>query len=155
MNIQFVGLPSDKVAQARVTGRDDYGLPVEPGISDGVAYPCRHCLKETPDGEAYFALAWKPFEGTNAYTETGPLYLCAGECDAAEPSAELPVILRSPQYMVRGYTADERILYGTGNVVPTDEIAGYAKTLLANPDVAFVDIRSAANNCYQCRVVRA
>jgi hypothetical protein len=56
---------------------------------------------------------------------------------------------------VRGYTDDERILYGTGRVVPTPDIAKYAKELLENPQIAFVDVRSAANNCYQCRIERA
>ncbi len=155
MDIQFVGLPSDKVAQVRATGRDDYGLAVEVDTSNGDAWPCRHCLGETPHGEAYLTLAWKPFQGTNAYTETGPLFLCASGCEAAKPSSAVPAILRSDQYLVRGYTGDERILYGTGRVVATAGIADYAKSLLENPEIAFVDIRSAANNCYQCRVVRA
>jgi hypothetical protein len=155
MDIRFVGLPSDKVAQVRASALDDYGLPVEVAISDGGAWPCRHCLRETPHGEPYLTLAWKPFDGTNAYTETGPLFLCGSDCAAAVPSPELPAILCSEQYLVRGYTSDERILYGTGGVVATAGIPDYAATLLENPDIAFVDIRSAVNNCYQCRVVRA
>jgi hypothetical protein len=57
--------------------------------------------------------------------------------------------------LVRGYGADERIIYGTGVVVPSARIAETASAILDNPEVAFVDLRSASNNCYQCRVVRA
>ena len=53
------------------------------------------------------------------------------------------------------YTADERILYGTGKVTATPDIPNYAAELLDRPGIAFVDIRSAANNCFQCRVRRA
>ncbi|WP_120500514.1 DUF1203 domain-containing protein [Roseovarius sp. EL26] len=155
MKIQFVGLPTDRVRAAKATGLDAYGLPFERAVSDGGAWPCRHCLGETPIGEEYLALAWRPFEGLNAYTETGPLFLCAEDCAPATPSERPPKILRSPQYLVRGYTADERILYGTGHVVETPNIARYAQELLENPEIAFVDVRSAANNCYQCRIERA
>ena len=44
---------------------------------------------------------------------------------------------------------------GTGAVVPTAGIPDYAATLLAREDVAYLHIRSARNNCYQCRVERA
>jgi hypothetical protein len=57
-----------------------------------------------------------------------------------------------PDYIVRGYGADDRIVYGTGAVVPTPAIAEKAEALLARDDVAYVHVRSARNNCYQCRI---
>ena len=155
MQIQFYGLPSDKVRSARKEKKDAYGNPFETHRSDGSAYPCRHCLGEIPAGEDYLILAWRPFETDNPYAETGPIFLCAKECLAAEPSAKVPSILRSPRYLVKGYSADERIVYGTGQVVPTEEISAYAQRLLSEPHIEFVDIRSAQNNCFQCRVQRA
>ncbi len=155
MNIRFHGLPTAQVEAAKVAGFDAYGGAIETHPSMGDAYPCRHCLGDTPEGEDYLILAWRPFETTNPYTETGPIFLCAAECAAATPSPELPDILRSPRYLVRGYSADERIVYGTGEVVPTSDIPGYAAKLLSDPKIAFVDVRSASNNCFQCRVRRA
>ncbi|UXX82164.1 DUF1203 domain-containing protein [Roseovarius pelagicus] len=155
MRIEFHGLPSDQVHDAKTQGCDAYGLPPEVHTAQGSAYPCRHCLRETPEGEDYLILAWRPFEGVNPYTETGPIFLCAEDCAAAAPSDAVPPILRSAQYMVRGYTADERILYGTGQIVATGRIAEYARQLLTDPRVAFADVRSASNNCYQCRITRA
>ena len=149
MSILFHGLPSAEVARIRTGRRDAYGLAVEEHISDGNAYPCRHCLDETPTGAAYLILAHRPFETVNAYTETGPIFLCAEGCRPAQPSAEVPAILRAPTFLVRGYTGEERIRYGTGQVVRTDEIASKAEDILRDPDIAFVDVRSAANNCFQ------
>ena len=154
MTIHFTGLPTDSVDIVRRTGLDSYGRPVERHRSEGDAWPCRHCLGEIPAGEDYFVLAHRPFRETHAYTETGPIFLCATDCAPAVPSTEVPDILRSPSYLVRGYGADERIVYGTGKVVETSGIAAYARELLGNPDIAFVDVRSAANNCYQCRIHR-
>lgn len=155
MDIQFEALPSAAVAEIRATGRDSYGNPVERHVSDGEVYPCRHCLGVVPKGAGYLILAHRPFQSQNAYAETGPIFLCEALCKRAEKTATTPAILRSPDYIVRGYDAAERIVYGTGHVIPTDGIADYAAELLRNPAIAFVDVRSAMNNCYQCRVRRA
>jgi hypothetical protein len=40
-------------------------------------------------------------------------------------------------------------------VTPRAELAAYAETVLADPAIAFVDVRSARNNCWQARIVRA
>ncbi len=61
-------------------------------------------------------------------------------------------MLDSPDYIVRGYSADDRIVYGTGAVTPTEEIASRAGQLLEREDIAYVHVRSARNNCYQCRI---
>ncbi|WP_371225470.1 DUF1203 domain-containing protein [Roseovarius sp. 2305UL8-3] len=155
MSIRFHGLPTAEVQAAKKNGLDAYGGAIETHVSKGAAYPCRHCLGETLEGEDYLILAWRPFETTNAYAETGPIFLCAAECKAATPSSTVPDILRAPRYLVRGYSTDERIVYGTGEVVPTADIPEFAETLLNDPQIAFVDVRSASNNCFQCRVCRA
>ncbi|MEC7237438.1 MAG: DUF1203 domain-containing protein, partial [Pseudomonadota bacterium] len=84
--------------------------------------------------------------------ETGPVFLHRQPCDKAHQSEELPAILDSPHYILRGYGADERIVYGTGAVVARDLIPGHAARLLGDSTVRFVDVRSAANNCFQCRI---
>ena len=55
---------------------------------------------------------------------------------------------------VRGYGADDRIVYGTGAVTPTSAIVDRAQELFADPAIAYVHVRSARNNCYQCRIER-
>ncbi len=151
MTIQFHPLPADHVDAIRNSRTDAYGSTVEVAISDGTGIPCRSCLKVTPKGMPFLILAHRPFEGQNAYTETGPIFLCE-DCSEAAPSSALPDILTAPTYIARGYSADERIVYGTGRVTPTADIAAYAESLLVRDDIAFVDVRSASNNCFLCRV---
>ncbi|MEZ5798415.1 MAG: DUF1203 domain-containing protein [Paracoccaceae bacterium] len=38
--------------------------------------------------------------------------------------------------------------------MPTQEIPLRAAELLARPEVAFLHVRSATNNCYHCRIER-
>jgi hypothetical protein len=153
MTIAFAGLPTAEVAAIRASGRDAYDNPIEHQVSDGVGVPCRHCLQQVPKGQGYLILAHRPFESRNPYAETGPIFLCADDCAPAVPGPDLPPMLASAQYIVRGYSAAERIVYGTGQVVPTGRIAEAAEALLSRSDIAFVDVRSASNNCYQCRIV--
>ena len=51
-------------------------------------------------------------------------------------------------------TPGNRIIYGSGAVVPLEKIAGRAEVRLADPRVADVHVRSARNNCYQVRIDR-
>lgn len=57
----------------------------------------------------------------------------------------------SPAYLLKAYSLDERILYGTGKIVSKEDILAYSDHLLAGLEAAFVDLRSATNNCWQVR----
>ena len=154
MTIQFKALPTENVRALQHGGSDAYGQTPERKISDGDGMPCRHCLKNIAAGDAYLVLAYRPFPELQPYAETGPIFLHAEECDRATESGVLPEILESPDYIVRGYGGDNRIVYGSGGVIPTGRIAARAEALFERDDIAYVHVRSARNNCYQCRIER-
>jgi hypothetical protein len=124
-------------------------------VSDGDGVPCRHCLKNIAAGQGYLVLAYRPFPKLQPYAETGPIFLHAEECERATEDEALPEILESPDYIVRGYDRGDRIVYGSGGVIPTGTIAERTETLFGRGDIAYVHVRSARNNCYQCRIDRA
>lgn len=155
MSLRFLPMPTETATAYWTGGKDAYGMVPERHISDGYGVPCRHCLRLVGAGEPYLVLAHRPFPALQPYAETGPVFLHAEPCAAHVPSEDLPPMLTSRDYIVRGYSARDRILYGTGAVVPTGDIPDYAAALLARADVAYLHIRSARNNCYQCRVERA
>ncbi len=154
MTIIFKPLSTDAVRALQTGATDVYGNPAECRISYGKGVPCRHCLRQVPAGKPYLVVAFRPFETLQAYAETGPIFLCAEPCEAAGATSELPEILESPDYIVRGYNDREQIVYGTGAVISRDEIADRAGALLADQAIAFVHVRSARNNCFQCRIER-
>ena len=156
MLIRFKALPTDAVRALQLGGTDAYGFVPEQKISDGDGVPCRHCLKNVADGEPYLVLAYRPFPALQPYAETGPIFLHAEECERAPEADGLPELFsRTAAYIVRGYSADDRIVYGTGAVVPTADIPARAEELLGRGDIAYLHMRSAKNNCYQCRIERA
>lgn len=152
MSIRFVALESSLVAALRGGHADANGQSPERRISPGTGYPCRHCLGPIAEGEPYLVLAHRPFPAPQPYAEVGPIFLHAEPCDRGGGGDALPACLQSPSYIVRGYGADDRIIYGTGRVVDTGMIPARAAELLADRDIAYVHVRSAANNCYQCRI---
>jgi hypothetical protein len=155
MNIRFIPIAAEDAGRLRAGGADSYGVPSERMTSDGDGVPCRRCMRMVGQGEPYLVLAWRPFSTLQPYAETGPVFLHAEECQPARENGELPEMLESPDYIVRGYDAGERIVYGTGGVVARERIKERAGELLADPNIAFVHIRSARNNCFQCKVERA
>jgi Protein of unknown function (DUF1203) len=157
--IRFEAMATDVARGYQAGGLDAYGRVPErrtAAANGQFRVPCRHCLTDVAPGDDYLVLAYRPFATLQPYTETGPIFLHANACERHPSAEQMPEYLRrSSQMIVRGYSADERIVYGTGAVVATDRIAETAAALLAREDVAFVHVRSASNNCYQCRIDRS
>jgi hypothetical protein len=151
--MQYVALPTEIARHYQAGGADANGQVPERVLAEGGGNPCRHCLRMVPEGAGMLILAHRPFPAPQPYAELGPIFLCADACERGG-GEEMPEILASPDYIVRGYGQDDRIVYGTGGVVPTAAIAGRAAELLADPKVAYVHVRSARNNCYQLRIDR-
>jgi hypothetical protein len=152
--IRFTAMPTVDAERLWNGGNDAYGNSPETKVSDGSGYPCRHCLKTIDAGQGLLVLAYRPFPALQPYAETGPIFLHARRCERYECEELLPPMLESPDYIVRGYGHDDRIVYGSGAVTPTVSIGERASALLENPDIAYLHVRSARNNCYQCRIER-
>jgi len=156
MQIKFEPMDTPTAEHLRNGGLDANGNQPERKISDGAGVPCRCCMKIVGKGEPYLIAAWRPFTATHAYAETGPVFLHAEPCTAGPVElGRLPAFLQNPDYILRGYGADERIVYGTGDVIKLEAIPARIEELLAQPAVKAVHIRSSRNNCYHCRAVSA
>lgn len=155
MQLKFVALPTP-VARAYQTGGVDANQQIpERAISDGGGNPCRHCLTEIPAGKEMLVLAHRPFPELQPYAESGPIFLCADECERHQDSTTLPKMFHSwNSVLIKGYTPENRIQYGTGVIVPVEAIETNAQAILERQEVAYVHMRSATNNCYLGRIER-
>ncbi|HEV7433652.1 MAG TPA: DUF1203 domain-containing protein [Pseudorhizobium sp.] len=152
----FSAIASEHAEALRSGSPDAYGRKPERLMSAGAGMPCRHCLNVITEGEELLVLAYCPFPELQPYAETGPIFLHAQACRRYDACEILPPILEtSPDYILRGYGHDDRIVYGTGAVTAQRDIAFRAKELLARQDIAYIHVRSSRNNCYQCRIDRA
>jgi hypothetical protein len=154
-DILFRAMPTEDAEILWNGGTDAYGLAPETMTSQGSGYPCRHCLQNIEEGEELLVFAYRPFPGLQPYAETGPIFLHARRCDRyVANEIQPPVLQTSKDYILRGYGEDNRIVYGTGAVIATDDLVTYAQGLLVRDDIAYIHVRSARNNCYQCRIDR-
>lgn len=154
MQIHYTPYDQTFVDAMRAGGPDAYGQKAEQTVSDGAGNPCRSCLCNIPKGAAMLICAGRPFGDMQPYAETGPIFLCGDACAPWTGEGIPPVLTTSPDYLLKAYSADERIIYGTGQITLAKDISAVATGLLTRSDVAFVDVRSARNNCFQTRVKR-
>lgn len=154
MAVQFVAMETALVRALQGGAPDSHGMAAEHHRASGSGNPCRHCLGLIPEGAGMLILAHCPFPALQPYAECGPIFLCAEAC-AQGGGASLPAMLTAPDYILRGYGADDRIVYGSGAVVPTAALIAEAEARFTNPAIRYLHIRSARNNCFQCRVERA
>ncbi|WP_299191428.1 DUF1203 domain-containing protein [uncultured Litoreibacter sp.] len=152
--MKYQSYDQDFVRSIRAGGPDANGMPAERAFSDGEGKPCRCCLKNIPEGDAMLILAARPFEALHPYAESGPVFLCEADCTPWNDDGLPPILTTSPDYLVKAYGADDRIIYGTGAITAQGNIDGYANTLFARDDVAYIDVRSARNNCFLTRTIR-
>lgn len=154
--IHFHALETSNVRALQSGGPDYYGQTPERATSDGQGTPCRHCLQDTPKGEDMLILSHRPFPRDQPYAEVGPIFLCGSSCAAFTPSQNLPAILQtSPDYLIKGYNAEDRIVYGTGHIVTPNNLIAASEAIFVDVTVAYIHVRSARNNCYQCKITRA
>ena len=154
--LKFLPLPSQTVHSLQAGQPDANGQTPERHISDGDGVPCRHCLQNVAAGDPYLILSHRPFPAPQPYAEQGPIFLHADGCAPyATPHTIPPMYLTYGRLLIRAYSSNNRIIYGTGQIVTSAELTPAAETLFQRSEVAYIHIRSATNNCYQCRIERA
>ncbi|MBS9716649.1 DUF1203 domain-containing protein [Pseudohalocynthiibacter aestuariivivens] len=154
MPLTYQPYDSDWVAAIRSGAPDANGQPAERSISDGGGNPCRHCLDEIPKGAPMLICAARPFPELQPYAEAGPIFLCADACVAYSGTSQPPVLKNRSECLLKAYGSNNRIIYGSGRITPTSEVESYCETLFSDEKVAYVDVRSATNNCFTFRITR-
>ncbi len=151
--LKYHAIPTEQARAYQAGECDAYGNLPERTKSDGGGNPCRHCLRYIPEGEDMLVLAHRPFPQTQPYAETGPVFLCADKCSAPQTAGARPEIMEdTPDLLLRGYSQTDRIVYGTGAVVACAEVESKAQEILEHAGVAYVHVRSAANNCFRLKI---
>jgi len=154
MNISVEGIAQDEVLHFRAGGLDANGQPPLIRRAEGGRNPCRHCLGLVAEGDPMLVLSYRPFAALQPYAESGPIFLHADACEHYASDRLPDWFAYLDPALVRGYGVDDWIRYETASVVEGSAIGGACESILENPDVAYVHVRSKFN-CFQCRVERA
>ena len=133
---------------------------VEAGASDHAivsahspgSAPCRHCLRWAQPGERVILFPYAAIPSGYPYSETGPIFVHANECQRYSATDEYPADFRNAR-VFRAYDSTYNII--DAQVMNDSEPEVLIERLFQNPDTAFVDVRSVTRGCFTFRVQRA
>jgi len=149
---RILPLPTEIAEAARhavKSGASDHAIVSadSPGSS-----PCRHCLRWAQPGERVILFPYAAIPSGHPYSETGPIFVHADECQRYSATNEYPADFRNGR-VFRAYDAKYKII--DAQVMNGSEPEAVIESLFQNPDTAFVDVRSVTHGCFTFRVQRA
>ena len=114
--------------------------------------PCRHCLRWAQPGERVILFPYAAIPSGHPYSETGPIFVHANECQRYSATNEYPADFRNGR-VLRAYDSKYNII--EAEIVNGGEPEVVIESLFQNPDTTFVDVRSVTHGCFTFRVQRA
>ena len=149
---RILPLPTEIAEAARhavAAGASDHAIVSadSPGSS-----PCRHCLSWAQPGERVILFPYAAIPSGHPYSETGPIFVHADECQRYSATNKYPADFRNGR-VFRAYDAKYNII--DAEIVNGSEPEVVIESLFQNPDTAFVDVRSVTHGCFTFRVQRA
>lgn len=154
MELSVRGIPTAAFEALRAGAGDANGQPPQVHVTRDAVNPCRHCLGMIGVGEEKLVLSYRPFPSLQPYAECGPIFLHQSRCTRYESDALPPWFAFLDPALVRGYDRDDWIRYDTGAAVAGPELDGACRSILSDPGIAYLHVRSKFG-CFQCHVDRA
>jgi hypothetical protein len=151
-SFRIIPLPSeiaDAARRAANAGALDHALIT---VDEPESAPCRHCLRWAQPGERVILFPYAAIPSGQPYSETGPIFVHASECQRYSATDEYPDDFRNGR-VFRAY--DSKYNISDAQIVNGSQAEVVIKSLFQNPDTAFVDVRSVTRGCFTFRVQRA
>lgn len=150
-NFRIIPLPTDVAEEARraaAAGATDHTIITVASPNEA---PCRHCLRWARPGERVILFPYASIPPGRPYSETGPIFVHADECQRYAASDQFPADFRRNRVM-RAYDSNDDMI--DARVIDGDEIEPVVEELLHNPATAFLQARSVSRGCYTFRMER-
>ena len=116
-------------------------------------FPCRVSLKDAEPGEELFLVNHQHLSGNSPYDAAHAIYVRKNAAQAQPAAGMVPDVLACRLLSVRGFDAE--CMMRDADVVDGKNLAAKLEEMLANPDIAFVDIHNAKQGCFAAKAVRA
>lgn len=155
MTFQIEALPAETFAP--LFALDDTALAAQNVVrvtahaSSG--YPCRVSLSDVDAGTDLILVNHTHLDVESPYASRHAIYVSEGAEQAAPAPDEVPDMLGSRMLSVRGF--DQDALMAEAEVAAGDALADTLTQYFAKPNIAWVDIHSAARGCFLARARRS
>ena len=151
-NFQIRALSSEVADLARKTRVDHFGNTLGV-LRDGNPHQCRVCLTMSQPDEGVILMAHCPFESSQPYSETGPIFVHEQTCQPYKDNLVYPPTFPRSAVVLRAYSSDDRIL--DAQVVGERGVETVIAELFANPAIAYLHARNLGYGCFMFRIDRA
>jgi len=150
-SFKVIPLPTETADAARRAlnaGVADHALIT---VDSSESSPCRHCLRWAQPGERVILFPYAAIPSGHPYSETGPIFVHANDCQRYSAINEYPSDFRNGR-VFRAYDSSYNII--DAEIVNGSEPEVVIESFFQNPDIAFVDVRSVTRGCFTFRVLR-
>ena len=139
---------ADEARRLAREGRSDHATLI---VETPRTAPCRHCLRWAEPGERVVLFPYASIPARYPYSETGPIFVHENPCEPYRETERYPDEFRAGR-VLRAYDSNNNML----DAVPVngDPPEAVIARLLANPQTAFVQARSATRGCFTFRIER-
>lgn len=147
-------IPENVAEEARRTRRSPgYGHPVHEDAAKGYG-PCRECLRFFEvGGDRRLLLTYDAFHGFDAPPLPGPIYIHADPCARYPEDGGFPEWLAENAFTMLAYGAGRRLVAEERLDAKDAANAERAlRTLVARPDVDYVQVRDGKAGCFTFNV---
>ena len=115
-------------------------------------YPCRVSLRDADPGEELVLINFTNHEVDTPYRNSFAVFVRKDAAKAARYVDELPPVLRSRPISLRGYSRDGNLV--TAVMALDDDVDSMLRSLLDDPQIAYIDAHNAAHGCFAARIER-
>jgi hypothetical protein len=151
-DFRIVALPSDVASQARDAARSGAAGYALVTVDSRNAYPCRQCLRWAEPGERVILFTYSSIPAGHPYSESGPIFVHELPCAPYDETDKYPSDFRNGR-VIRAYDSSQDMIDAV--VVDGEEPEAVIAKLFANPQTAFLQVRSVTRGCFTFRIERS
>ena len=153
MSYQYEAISSEEAARHRENPTDQSGNEIL-HFRDGGTYPCRHCLKEAGQENGAFLFSYQLPLPTSIYAQPTAIFLCKDDCARHRSGQDVPEIVENRFVALRAFRADGLMHYAMNTLSEGINVGAEIERILANEEIAYINIHTALAGCMLCAVRR-
>jgi hypothetical protein len=153
-NVTYLALDPRRLDAMRQRGADEFGHPWAPRTAQGWE-PLRCCLRKAVAGEDIALISYSPWPlpWSSPWSEAGPVFVCFHDCPGYPDTDHYPPALLRQHALLNPFDPQGARAYRHIRFVePDQDHESAVRTVLGQPDVAFLHVRSAVAQCFTFEV---
>ncbi len=146
--IRYLPIDPDRLDAMRARGADEFGNPWTLRVAEGWE-PLRCCLRPATAEDDIALICFSPWTEPSPWAEAGPVFVHFGHCAGYLTHDVFPESFRRQRSMLNPFDHSGSRAYDHITFVDRDDDhEAHVRKILAEPDVAYLHVRSATAGCF-------